>query len=604
MSQVDQNNSLAAGEDTLISMGALQSLRRRAEDSDRSRVLLPLHMVKEMTPEDAQLLFHELRVHQIELELQNEELRRVQVELELARERYFDLYDMAPVGYCTVNEEGLVLEANLTAATMLGVARSVLVKRPLTSFMHKAQQHIYHACCQQLRANGHTQTCDLQMHKVDGKLIWVNLAANLSKGSAGATTLRVTLRDITDRVGLDTQLMEKNAELELTRLVADKANQAKSEFLASMSHELRSPLNAILGFAQLMDAGRPAPTPAQKSAIDQILHGGWYLLELINEILDLASIESGKLSMAVSPESLADVLQDCKTLIEPQAAASDVLVRFPSFDQPCFVRADRRRLKQVMINLLSNAIKYNHAKGTVDVSWSLCPGGRVRISLQDSGKGLTTDQLAQLFQPFNRLGQEAGPLEGTGIGLVVSKRLVELMGGSIGAHSTPGVGSLFWFDLALDGAGGAPSPAAPSPTLAAAPPLAGSAAALRTVLYVEDNPANMALVEQLIARRADMQLLKANNATQGLALATTHLPQLILMDINLPGMDGLQARKLLLDNAATRHIPVLAISANAMPQEIEKALAGGFFAYLTKPIRMDEFMAALDKGLALAASAT
>ena len=437
--------------DSVLSVSALQSLRRRAEDSRRLLDSLPAPLVCEMRPEDAQLLFHELRVHQIELELQNEELRRVQVELEVARERYFDLYDMAPVGYCTVNEEGLILEANLTAANLLGVSRSGLVKKPITRFMPRAQQALYQQCCQQVHALGQTQNCELQMLNANGAPVWIGLAANLAQGPEGVSTLRVMLKDISERKQLIGELQERNVELEHTRQVADKANRAKSDFLASMSHELRSPLNAILGFAQLMEIGTPAPTPAQKSAIDQILHGGWYLLDLVNEILDLAGIESGQLALTMGTESLAEVLQDCQIMIAPQAAASGIQISFPRFEQACLVFADRRRVKQVLINLLSNAIKYNRPQGTVEVAWSLHSPARVRVSVKDSGMGLTPGQLAQLFQPFNRLGQETGPQEGTGIGLVVSRRLVELMGGHMGVHSTPGEGSMFWFDLALAG---------------------------------------------------------------------------------------------------------------------------------------------------------
>ncbi|MBA3058091.1 MAG: PAS domain S-box protein [Rhodoferax sp.] len=400
-----------------------------------------------------------------------------------------------------------------------------------------------------------------------------------------------------ERALLDRALRDKNVELEVARQAADKANLAKSDFLSSMSHELRSPLNAILGFAQLMESATPPPTATQRASIDQILHGGWYLLELINEILDLALIESGKLSLSMEPIALADVLQDCQAMIDPQAQRSAITITFPKFSSPCFVSADQTRVKQVIVNLMSNAIKYNRVGGTVDVSCKAVAAQRLRISVRDTGKGLSADKLAQLFQPFNRLGQEVGTEEGTGIGLVVSKRLVELMGGEIGAQSIVGTGSVFWFELNLA--------QAPQFAVNSDEPLvllraqAVPGAALSTLLYVEDNRANMELVRQLIARRPDMSLLSATDGIQGIALARVHLPKVILMDINLPGISGLEALKMLREDPITRHIPVLAISANAMPRDIERGLEAGFLSYLTKPIKVNEFMAALDTALEL-----
>jgi len=403
-----------------------------------------------------------------------------------------------------------------------------------------------------------------------------------------------------ERTRLDRLLREKNTELESARAVADKANLAKSDFLSNMSHELRSPLNAILGFAQLLEMGAPAPTPAQAASVGQILRAGWYLLELINEILDLALIESGRLSLSLEPTSLHDLVQDCQAMIEPQAQQKGVHVTFAQVDQSIFVNADRTRLKQIVLNLLSNAIKYNRPAGTAEVTYKMHSSGRLRISVRDTGLGLSPQKIAQLFQPFNRLGQETGAEEGTGIGLVVSRRLVELMGGQIGVTSTVGVGSVFWFELDMALAPQLQLDAQVTDTLPA--PLAASGATVRTLLYVEDNQANMALVEQLVARRPDLRLLGAGDALRGIAMARAHQPDLILMDINLPGISGMQALAILLGDAVTRHIPVLALSANAMPRDIEKGLAVGFFRYLTKPIRVNEFMAALDEGLALSTS--
>lgn len=249
---------------------------------------------------------------------------------------------------------------------------------------------------------------------------------------------------------LTEQLQATKVQLEHAISAAEKANLAKSEFLSSMSHELRSPLNAILGFAQLMEADTSTPpTPPQRQSIGHILKAGWYLLDLINEILDLASIEAGKLSLSDEPTPLVDIMIDCQAMIEPQAKSHGIRVTFPHFESACFVRADRTRVKQVLLNLLSNAIKYNRTDGTVVVECSAISKERIRISVTDNGAGLARDKLDQLFQSFNRLGREGSADAGAGIGLVMSKRLIELMGGTIGVESTVGSGSVFWIELDL-----------------------------------------------------------------------------------------------------------------------------------------------------------
>ena len=423
----------------------------------------------------------------------------------------------------------------------------------------------------------------------DGSLFWANVVFTAIRDPAGQPRGFAKLtRDLTER-----RLVEQT--LTTAKGAAEKANLAKSEFLSSMSHELRSPLNAILGFAQLMESDATPATPSQKASIDEILRAGWYLLELINEILDLAQIESGKLSLSTEPTSLADVILECQAMIEPQAQTRGIRMTFPRFDVPCFVAADRTRLKQVFINLLSNAIKYNQAGGTVVVDVAGSTAERIRLSVRDTGPGLSPDKLAQLFQPFNRLGQERGAEQGTGIGLVMSKRLVELMGGVLGVESTVGVGSVFWCEL---GAAAAPELEAETATPAAvAHAQPQPSAPLRTLLYVEDNPANLKLVEQLIARRPTLRLLTAVDGNMGIQLARANQPEVILMDINLPGISGIEALKILHDDPVTAHIPVVALSANAMPRDIEKGLAAGFFSYLTKPIKVKEFMEALDAAL-------
>jgi signal transduction histidine kinase/AmiR/NasT family two-component response regulator len=394
-------------------------------------------------------------------------------------------------------------------------------------------------------------------------------------------------------IGTDNSVRKQvESDLHNAMAVAEKANLAKSDFLSSMSHELRTPLSAILGFAQLIESGSPPPTTTQKRSVDQILKAGWYLLELINEILDLALIESGKLSLSLEPISLSEVMRECQAMIEPQAQKRGISVTFHHIEGRYFVEADRTRVKQVLINLLSNSIKYNKGGGTVVVDCIAQGPGRIRICVKDSGDGLTPDKLTQLFQPFNRLGQEASVEEGTGIGLVVCKRLVELMGGAIGVESTVGKGSVFWIDLNLT--------AEPQPVAGAAEPSASAQAPVpadaqtRTLLYVEDNPANLMLVEDLIARRPDIRLLSASDGNRGIEIARASRPDVILMDINLPGISGITALRILADDPVTAHIPVIALSANAMPRDVERGLEAGFFRYLTKPLKVNEFMDTLD----------
>jgi len=411
-----------------------------------------------------------------------------------------------------------------------------------------------------------------------------------------AENLNKQLRaEITERKRVESKLNEAIA-------VAEKASLAKSDFLSSMSHELRTPLNAILGFAQLLESGSPPPTPSEKRSIEQILKAGWYLLDLINEILDLALIESGKLPLSLEPISLTEVVRECQVMIGPQAQKRGITLRFPQGEVPIFVNADRTRVKQVLINLLSNAIKYNKVSGTVDVDYAASTPGRIRVRVKDTGEGLTPNKMTQLFKPFDRLGKETGVEEGTGIGLMVSKQLVELMGGVIGVESTLGKGSVFWIELNVTAEPQTAAGAATLTAVAQAPMQAG--AQLRTLLYVEDNPANLMLVEDLIARRPELRLLSAADGIRGVEMARASRPDVILMDINLPGISGFQALEILRADPATAHIPVVALSANAMPRDIEKGLAAGFFRYLTKPIKVNELMDTLDAALKFSKTAS
>ena len=687
-------------------------------------------------------------LQQLELEMQNNELLQSRAALDASQARYFDLYERAPVGYLTLSESGLIIEANASAAVMIDIARENLVEQSITHFIDQNDMEIYYQLRQQLMATGGPQACELRLRKSADELLWVHLSissaldegmpvvrmmmtdirarkqteeallkagalqqaifnsANFSSiatdakgviqifnvgaermlGYAASDVLnKITPADISDpqevivraevlslelgtpispgfealvfkasrgiediyeltyirkdgsrfpavvsvtalrdeqnmiigylligtdntarklveeeRAQLDLALKAKNVELENARVVADQANLAKSDFLSSMSHELRTPLGAILGFAQLIESGTPQPTPNQKRSVDQILKAGWYLLELINEILDLAVIESGKLSLSIESVSLAEVLHECAAMIEPQAEKRSICVVFAPLEQDYFVKADRTRVKQILINLLSNSIKYNKTGGTVTVLCSVSHPDSIQISVRDTGEGLSAELLAQLFQPFNRLGQKANSEEGTGIGLVVCKRLVELMAGEIGVESTVGIGSVFSIKLNLTDE---PKSSVHADDVVVLDRLQKQAAEQKyTLLYVEDNPANLMLVEDIIARRPDIRLLSAKDGNAGVALARSALPDVILMDINLPGISGIKALKILANDALTAGIPVIALSANAMPRDIERGLAAGFVDYLTKPIKIAEFMQTLDATLKIADS--
>jgi PAS domain S-box-containing protein len=447
---------------------AARALRLQAE-LRLLRAQAPLPHGEEASPQHMRELLHDLQVHQMELEMQNDELRRTQMQLELSSARYFELYDLAPVGYCTVSEKGLILEANFTAAQYFGRSRGELVRMPLSRFIVRSDQDSYYKCRTRLFDTLQTQSCEVQLVQADASPLWVKVVVSAATGSDGLPVQRMVLGDITERRQLDLALQAQNLELAQARQAADQASQAKSDFLSNMSHELRSPLNAILGFAQLIESGKPEPTPTQLANTGQILRAGWYLLDLINEILDLAQVESGHLTLCMETFDLHELLRDCATLTGPLADKRSVQLQFPSATPAIYIQADPTRVKQVLVNLLSNAVKYNRNGGSVEVSLSLLPEQRLRIQVRDTGLGLTPEELTRLFQPFNRLGQQFGGQEGTGIGLAISRRLSQAMGGSMGAESTPGVGSMFWVELDILGATPPPAEALPSSAATPAP---------------------------------------------------------------------------------------------------------------------------------------
>jgi len=505
------------------------------------------------------------------------------------------------------NPRGIITDVNRQMEALTGCTRDELIGAPFKNYFtdpDRAETGI-----KSVLSGGKVTDYELTVRSRNGKETVVSLnATTFHDRDRKLQGVFAAARDVTDRNRLESLQQENNVELEKATAAAETANIAKSDFLSSMSHELRSPLNAILGFAQLINSDSPPPTVAQTSSLDQILKAGWYLLALINEILDLAQVESGRLTLSLEPTALQAVMLECQAMIEPQAKKRGITLSFPGSDLPYVVDADRTRLKQVIINLLSNAIKYSQANGSVVVDCTpiLAEGitpDRVRVSVRDTGAGLPADKLLQLFQPFNRLGQERSMEEGTGIGLVMSKRLVEMMGGAIHVESTVGFGSVFSFDLNNS------KPDSHLRVITVLPTIISHTshtkdANVRTLLYVEDNPANLMLVQQLIARRPDIRLLSAIDGIQGIQMARLHSPEVILMDINLPGISGVEALKILKESPDTRHIPIVALSANAMPRDIEKGLQAGFYRYLTKPIVLADLMTALESALEFAAKPT
>lgn len=392
-----------------------------------------------------------------------------------------------------------------------------------------------------------------------------------------------------------TQLKLAEQRVLKAKEAAEKANRAKSEFLSSMSHELRTPLNAILGFAQLIDMDRSL-SPEHKDSVSEIRKAGEHLLQLVGDVLDLAKIEAGKLTLAVENVAPVELIKECLALVKTQAEAGGVQLCLQTNDlTEHTVCVDRVRLKQVFLNIIGNAVKYNRKPGRVDISCTLSDQDYFRVTVTDTGRGIAKDRQAEVFQPFNRLGAELSNIEGSGVGLVISKQLISHMGGRIDFVSEEGQGSEFWVDLPTTCTVAVPSE--PDPRLQVSVnsyPVTLHLAEPKNILYVEDNVSNQRLVAQLLARYPLLNLQVANDAMRGLYLARTTSPDLILMDINLPGMDGYEALEVLKNDPSTRHIPVVAVSANAMAKDIEKGQSSCFACYLTKPIDLQQLLQVLD----------
>lgn len=519
-------------------------------------------------------------------DLQREATERRQAEqaLRASEERFRNIFDHAPIGIVYADLQGHPRDANPRMREMLGYGGQALTERSLADLTHPDDRAgIAEGLVRLLAGDISEFEHTARLAHRSGQTLSVRMNWSVLR-NAGDQPQRLVavVEDITE------QLRRQDAER--GRQAAESANLAKNEFLSRMSHELRTPLNAMLGFAQLLDLdSRPQLAPHQRAWVAQVLQAGWHLLEMINDTLDLSRIDSGMLRMNLAPVQLQSLVRQCVAMMEPAAARRDIHIDLRMDEPGLRVLGDETRLKQVLTNLLSNAVKYNVPGGRVVVHSQRLDGQRLALRVLDTGLGLTDAQMADLFQPFNRLGREQGDIEGTGIGLVISRRLAELMGGALHAESTEGQGSTFVLTLPLadDSPPGEGAAAAGDPL---APPYRQ-----RHVHYVEDNETNVEVMRGILAQRPQVVLEVSGLGLDGLTAIRRQPPDLILLDMNLPDVDGLELLRELQRDPDCATIPVVVVSADATPTRIEEALAAGARRYMTKPLNLGSFLGMLDE---------
>jgi PAS domain S-box-containing protein len=514
--------------------------------------------------------------------------RDAETALRASEERLRNTFEMAAVGIAHVAPQGRFLRVNPALCQIFGRSAEELVRMSYADLTLPDDLAFDQAQIGRLLDGElHAYRGQKRYRHADGHVVWVNLSVALVRDAAGAPDYFIAvLEDITGRKRIEQAMLAAQS--------AERANAAKTQFLSHMSHELRTPLNAVLGFSQLLLLEGADPlTPGQRAKLRHIEDAGAHLLAMIDDVLDLTRIESGGLALSPETVALPDLAREVVAMLGGAAAQAGVAVQVaPSGANGAdHLHADHLRVRQVLVNLLGNAIKYNRRGGQATLRWLADADGDVRIEVHDTGPGLTAEQRAHLFEPFNRLGAERSPVQGTGIGLVVTQRLVQLMGGRIEVESRPGTGSCFAVVLPRArhapgerAAGGGP----------ATPPVAATTAQ-RTVLYAEDNPMNVELVRELMRLRPGWRLVVARDGREALRLARSEVPDLLLLDMHLGDMTGLDVRRRLGADAALAALPCVALSADAMPGPMKAALQAGFAAYLTKPLDVGSFYACIDR---------
>ncbi len=519
----------------------------------------------------------------------------VRTEVEEARreseERYRFVAESASDGILTIDQDRTILFANRAAEKIFGLTITDMVGRPFSMLIPERVREDHDAALQQYLDTVVTSNPEYALQIAGSGKGQREIALEISFGEYVKNSKHIftgVIRDVTERKQLEHVLKRAKED-------AERANRAKSDFLSRMSHELRTPLNAILGFAQLLEMDEL--DAEQTESVEQILKAGRHLLALVDEVLDIARIEAGRMTLSLEPIEVSEVLNEAWELVRHRAGQSGIQFSGGANGEcDVNVTADRQRLKQVMLNLLSNAVKYNEEGGQVEVTCSRGSTGpnRLRVLVKDTGRGIPEEALSRLFTPFERLGIEHTGIEGTGIGLAVSRGLIEAMDGEIGVESEVGEGSTFWFELPLDPlqARGDEPEAAPVAAAAATEEALGREA---KVLYIEDNPSNFKLVERVLGRRTGLTLLTSMQGGLGLEMAREHRPDLILLDLHLPDIHGSEVMRRIREDAVISRTPVVIISADVTTNQVKQLLDAGAQAYLPKPLDVQEFLRVVDE---------